>query len=123
MEFSLHLPNPFKTWAEFYHMVQEQRGSDGAEDTVSLTEVRPTGAIEAGYTTHYTAQRVYMLTYIEQQVAREEHEIKKQQTFSFHELQAILYALDQAPTNLDPAGILQLKIQNMRNNLPDEPIS
>ena len=121
MNLSLHLPNPFKTWADFYHRVLEQREPDSVDDTISLTEVRATGAIEAGYTTHYSILRVYQLSYIAQQVVSEEETLRKQQTFTFHELQTILYALNQSPDNLDSGGVLKRKVENMRNNLIDEP--
>ena len=121
LHYSLHLPNPFKTWTDFYHQVLEQRGPDSVDEMISLTEVRATGAIEAGYTTHYSALRVYQLSYIAQQVFSEQEALKKQQTFTFHELQTILYALNQSSHNLDPSGMLKHKVENMRNSLVDEP--
>lgn len=99
----------------------EQREPDSVDDTISLTQVRATGAIEAGYTTHYSILRVYQLSYIAQQVVSEEEALRKQQTFTFHELQTILYALNQSPDNLDSGGVLKRKVENMRNNLIDEP--
>jgi hypothetical protein len=116
MDFSLHLPNPFKTWAAFYHLVLEQRGPDSNDDTVTLTEVRPTGGREAGYVTHYSAPRVYSIAYIQQQVAREEQEVNQRQSFTFTELQTILYALGRTSRDLDPNGNLRAKVQTMRDN-------